>query len=468
MTEPRRLRVMAIHDSRVTAERDLTTEQRFLGTDLLELVRCPQLFAPDDEPDSSQTLSQWADLLRFQYNPWAYDRPDLVLIDCNFNEDTSAPSLNERMPAPSDDVSAPSSAATYYCPPDPRGLFYGAVQVAWLRGAQDWAPFGFAIYTKEKSGWLNDPHAMTAFGILEAMAGYIPEVRVNEQGERQVGSPLQFYQQRFLRRAESDPTLAWPMALQSYRDALLNAFRRGFLYSADSKSFRDCAEALRAFLIRPAVGIDPKLSLSWSSNWGAERVRLSSMLADGFDRTGRWSETRIQKSRCLQWLEEVAAIDVEAAIVKPVRDWFRGVIEQDERRPGDASTLAPLEVTQNVQECRALALTALWAWRKTMGYSATAGELAAMMDLKREQLNRAVRQGLGGMPGGAEFPFRTHTAYIEWLERFDGRDLPPGTWPPPLSASIGRAVGEILSGCAGIKPGSPRSYEVPAPFLLEG
>lgn len=292
----RKLKVLLIHDTNFTRD-----SAAILGTSQLEACEVTIQVTDEISVKMPQLLS-WKDTINL-LQTWCgdgsstevnVDEPDLLLIDCHFDDDRSAPALH------------PASAGRTI---DARGLLYGVVLAAYFAGRRPDKPFGFAVYSQELSAAADDPYAVTMFGLLEALAGFSNVRRPTEA----------IFRTRMVQtRGGKDPSTVLPKALENFRISLL----RSFDYRAQPVigTFQTARNEL-ARVIAGDSSAAADLSVSWTtSDSKRETVKLKSLLADFLDAESRWIVKVCQKRKALEFLDSVLNDhNPETKLVKPVR-----------------------------------------------------------------------------------------------------------------------------------------------------
>lgn len=280
---PRRLRVLLIDDRPVTR----------LETDGLELMTVPQ----GDEYDPS--LGTWAQHLRL----WSEQRfpqpePDLILIDCRFEDDQQY---------------APTSVRL--AQQDPRGLLHGALYAARLFGRDRYHPFGFAIYSMDASGFAEDPYAQTFMGFLLAMRdSTLAEGDPGAVRGRRDRELVGVCSRELASTVRQNPATAWSWALQMYRQRLREvADLQGVVFDRESwLQARDAVEHRR-------LGA----SLRWRRRDGQlDEVLLESLFADRLMDSG-WNEEAWRAAA--EWLDGLLVLGDHLG---QARQWVYQLLEQ--------------------------------------------------------------------------------------------------------------------------------------------
>ena len=186
----RNLRLMLVDDNPVTE----------LETRFLELQKVPY-----DDQELDPSLGTWAQHLRLWCdNLFPSNEPDLVLVDCRFEEDNKY---------------APMAAELKGF--DPRGLLHGAIFVARLFGRDRFHPFGFSVYSMDASAFHKDAYAQTFMGFLLAMRdSTLPPGAVGAIKGRRSRDLAAACGEELARTVKQNPATAWGPALAMYRQRL--------------------------------------------------------------------------------------------------------------------------------------------------------------------------------------------------------------------------------------------------------
>lgn len=274
---PRRLRVLLIDDEKgeLAPEWDGPPSWALLGSDDLDVCQ--------PEEGAGYSLRSWSQLLGVISSQAALQRPDILLIDCDFRGDRDA----ERPQIPDGR-------------PDTRGFLYGAVVASLLRGSGR-APLGLAPYSKKLPDVKDSPEAQTYFGILLALAGN-PMRRASDIAARLDRS-----------EAGTDPTAAVGQAVKHFRESLMHAVAHRGL-DADPASFLRAATYLEGARTEPEAP-----SLKWDCD--SQNVLVSSVFAD-YRRYGKWDPSQ-DYNAAAAWLRQVAALaDSDHGVTAAVRAWI--------------------------------------------------------------------------------------------------------------------------------------------------
>lgn len=381
MAKPaRNLRLMLIDDRPVTE----------LETAFLELEEVPY---GKDEMDPS--LGTWAQHLRlWSDNLFPHHEPDLVLIDCRFEEDCKYVPMSEELRGH-----------------DPRGLMHGSIFVARMFGRDRFHPFGFSVYSMDASGFHQDAYAQTFMGFLLAMRdstlGDSESGFVRGKRDRDL---IETCSQELGKTISQNPATAWGPALAMYRQRLkevadLQAIvidGESWVLATDAIK-RDDQEALNA-----GVG------LSWRRfDNEFDTVDLRSLFADLLE-GDRWTEAASKAAEA--WLGELLVL---GDYISDAVDWAREVVQQgqdpDELPVTRGRDRHGQRLTRFFHAC-----TGLIAWyenRRRGEVQLSSSAMILELGLSDKQLNRYFKPLLG-LPWG------------QVVDRLD-EGLRSGVWPLP-------------------------------------
>lgn len=342
-------------------------------------------------------------------------RPDLMGIDCDFTADEQAPALDSAH--------------------DPRGLLYGAIQVAWMLGGTPRRPFGFAIYGRNIPGFSGDGLAVTCFGLLEAMAGSFPRY---DKASDFVG----WVTDRMRARSAASPGGAWRGALKGYRGRLEEACAAEHL-SVDWQSFQDAADQLRLF-VEGGAPPSEDLSVCWLSNFGEDRVLVRSLFAD-CRAPGQWLRAHIKSEDIVTWLDRIVAADRRESVLEPVALWFEGFLARTRMDSADLPDPVAPTCAGAGDRCRALALVLVWTyfWSCNLPRNAT----SVLTEVPGTNETRAMK-AIGG------------TSFRPFLKRLE--ELGVGQWPVPIAPWVQRHARMILERHRSAIPRLPPCFRVQA------
>ncbi len=398
----RKLNVLVIHDTNFPR-----TAQEVFGTDELHLCEV-QIRAREDVLVTMPQLLSWKDTMNL-LRSWSgsgsgtevcVSEPDVLLIDCHFDADRSAPPL-----VPVDGKR----------PVDARGLLYGSVLAAYFVGRRPDKAFGFAIYSENLPGAAEDPYALTMFGLLEALSGNMIPVRKRAA----------VFRERML-RGEKYPHLILPRALESFRASLLRTFE--YRIQPDIESFQNA----RAVIARAVDGeeVQEDADVAWDGADGKTTVRLKSLFADCVQGGGQWSAAKCRDADALTYLDSILTNhNSETLLVQPA---VRNVNTALESVPGQVSWSVGIEGYRQ----KVLSLLMLWAINRCKVRAGQArhehiavqsiGDLDTALGLSAKEMNRALGRVLGNYDQTREDGERIYPGK-EFLEKLDGSL----EWPYP-------------------------------------
>ena len=286
---PRRLKILLIDDNPVTE----------LETEFLELL--PVAYG-DDGFDPS--LGTWAQHLRLWSNQlFGNVIPDLVLIDCRFEQDhrylPMSPQLRES---------------------DPRGLLHGAIFIARMFGANRFHPFGFSVYSMDASGFQDDAYAQTFMGFLIAMRDSTRAPETNEHlSQLRDRELVGRCRQALASTINQNPATAWGPALKMYRSRFAELTELGAVM-VDKDSWlevRGATETGKSELF------DSGLALSWrGGNGEVDTVEVRSLFAD-FLSEELWNAQA--DAALLEWLDQLL---VMGDYLDEALHWCRQLIKE--------------------------------------------------------------------------------------------------------------------------------------------
>ncbi|HEY0394930.1 MAG TPA: hypothetical protein VGD01_10605 [Candidatus Elarobacter sp.] len=400
----RRLRALVIHDTDFIPDATI-----ILGTEFLDFCN---LIDRKSGIASSQMMS-WRDAVAFLQTlsagkpseGLAVDaEPDLLLIDCKFDSDSSAPPLQG-------DVIQKDLA-------DPRGLLYGAVLTAYYLGREPDRPFGFAIYSQALDATASDPYAVTFFSLLEALAG---------RARSELITYTEFQQRMSTHSKAQQPLDVVPEALQRYRRSLLRCFPNRLWPDIDS--FHLASQAVAAAVAAGESTLVPDdLAIRWTNAVGRdEAISLRSFAADCVDENGFWDAETLRDVRLGAYFDRVIGkVDLELQVYEPVMRFF-----------ADPDCDLKLRAKDWGHQQRVLALTVVWARnrcdverdRVKRGVVVEHDGVMKLYDklgLGSRDLNLALGRLLGGKLDGEARPRFKASAFIKKL---NGNESPFGGIP---------------------------------------
>jgi len=301
----RKLRILLIDDRPLTQ----------LETAHIEILKVPcgssgGTQAPPGTIDMDPSLGTWAQHLRlWSDNLFPRPEPDLVLIDCRFEEDyqyvPTSDSLRDR---------------------DPRGLMHGAIYIARMFGRDRYHPFGFAVYSMDASGFRNDAYAQTFMGFLLAMRdSTLAEGQVGFVRGRKDRELVDTCAQELGRTISQNPATAWGPALAMYRQRLREvADLHAIIVDRDS-----WLKAMDCLNRKAHAEIDAGLGLGWRRFDGQpDRVELRSLFADQLEKDA-WGPAASEAAHT--WLESLLVL---GDYLGEARQWVYQVLEEQQDPEG--------------------------------------------------------------------------------------------------------------------------------------
>lgn len=385
----RKLRLMLIDDRPVT---DLETQH-------LTLQKVP--YGNQGEDPSLGTWVQhlwlWSDDL------FPQETPDLILIDCRFEDDYQYVPMSEALKGH-----------------DPRGLLHGTVFLSRMFGRDRFHPFGFAVYSMDASGFKNDAYAQTFMGFLLAMRdSTLPEGAQGFIKGRRAREVVHCCAEELGKTVSQNPATAWGPALAMYRQRLAEvADLQAYIIDKDT-----WLKAVDAAKRKDFEAFDSGLFLNWR-RFGGEKdsVELRSLFADLLENQ-QWSETA--NSQALEWLENLLVV---GDYLDDALDWAHKVLE-DEQDPDDLPVPRGRDLHGNKLTRFFHACTGVLAWyenRVRGEVELTSGTLLAELGLQDKQLERYFKPLLG----------------LSWGRVVDQLDegYKQGTWPFPNQWEIKRVA----------------------------
>ncbi|MCA9791310.1 MAG: hypothetical protein KC910_05925 [Candidatus Eremiobacteraeota bacterium] len=358
----RKLRLMLVDDRPVTE----------LETQHLEIQQVPYR-----EGELDPSLGTWAQHLRlWSENLFPSTEPDLVLIDCRFEEDYQYVPMSETLRGR-----------------DPRGLLHGAVFIARMFGRDRFHPFGFAVYSMDASSFANDAYAQTFMGFLLAMRdstraeGEVGEVKGRKDRElvescsRVLGGII-----------SQNPATSWGPALEMYRQRLAEVIDLQAIV-VDKDAWLSAMDAVKR---DDRTALDGGLPLAWRRFDGhKDVVELRSLFADCLE-ADRWSDKTTRAAG--KWLEELLVL---GDYLNDAVEWTKQVV-QDGANPEEL----PVPRGRDVHGQRLTrffhACAGVVAWYEDRRYgtgSLSSSKLVLALGLSDKQLNRYFKP-LMDMPWG--------------------------------------------------------------------
>ena len=287
MSSSRKLRVLLIHDN------------VDLGHSAQVILRSPHYTLLTPNADMQRPyLSSYADVIASLRATLSggldhaghedAQLPDILIIDCNFDEDKQAPDL---MGGTIDDPDM-----RY----DPRGLLYGAIWAAYMAGKGTLHPFTFVLYSQAVDQIEHDGLGLTFFGLLLAIAepGESSTAASNSQGAEV--QRLRRTLPRYIQRWNTSDVVE--MGTQQYRARLLQMSRDNYL-DFEATSVERCLEAVRTYAKGGPVP-SRDLFIEWRIRQQRDCVQLISLAPDALNEQIKWDRQRC--GQVVDWLEEVS------------------------------------------------------------------------------------------------------------------------------------------------------------------
>lgn len=339
----RNLRLFLIDDRPVTE----------IETGFLDLQLVPN--GSDEDP----SLGTWAQHLRlWSDHQWRHE-PDLVLIDCRFEDDYQYVPTSETLRGH-----------------DPRGLLHGAIFIARMFGRDRFHPFGFSVYSMDASAFQNDAYAQTFMGFLLAMRdSTLAEGKTGFVRGRKDRDLVATCAQELGRTVSQNPATAWGPALQMYRQRLREVVDLQAIV-IEKDSWLKCLDGLR-------TGHTQDLALAWRRFDGQEDcVRLASLFADVLSHD-QWTPGGLQSA--LEWLESLLVL---GDYLGEARSWVQALLD------GKDPESLPVPRGQDAHGQRltrffhACAGLVAWYEDRRAGGSQSSSNLILSVGLSDKQLNR--------------------------------------------------------------------------------
>lgn len=403
----RSLRLMLIDDDPVTE----------LETRHLELQQ-----VPFNESDTDPSLGTWAQHLRLWCdNLFCAEEPDLVLVDCRFEQDNKY---------------APMTAELRGY--DPRGLMHGAIFVSRLFGRDRFHPFGFSVYSMDASAFHNDAYAQTFMGFLLAMRdSTIPHGEVGTIKGRRARELSTICGEELGKTIKQNPATAWGPALKMYRQRLKEVADLQAIV-IDGQSYLQLVDVLQR---RDSEAVEQGVGLTWRRFDGElDTVDVRSLFADEL-KDDTWTEECSQKA--LDWLQQLLVLgDYLADAV----DWVETILVQGQE-PEESSIIRGRDIhgqklTRFFHAC--LGLVAWYENRTKGGVPLSSSALILELGLSDKQINRYFKP-IMGLPWGkvvdkldeglrvGVWPlagrWELHSVLTDWCRRVKGDEcLLKGPW----------------------------------------
>lgn len=340
-----------------------------------------------------RALTGWSQhLWLWRNNRFPSDEPDIVLVDCKFEADTSAPSLT-----PLSAQGQPPTARPDTDGQDGRGLLHGAIYLARLFGRKGAHPFGFSIYSQQAPALQNDPYARTFVGFILAMTDSAREIGTHGifdlEGSLEPSPSSQWTnvcKDWLANSAKQTPATAWGPALEMYRSQLKAAFAKG-AYLVRTESWDSAVQALKE------SSLQEDLSLAWHRNDGStDEVQLISLFADTL-LNDEWSNTTGE--RALKWLLEITVPEIN--FVDTTVNWLNQlfIIRNGNISIRDSTPDLPRGYMVNPHRpevaqasytnfAHACAAVAQWLLDRRVGLTTSSGRLVDLIGLSARQADR--------------------------------------------------------------------------------
>ena len=327
-----------------------------IETQFLDLQRVPN--GPDEDP----SLGTWAQHLRlWSDHQFPRQEPDLVLIDCRFEDDYQYVPTSEALRGH-----------------DPRGLLHGAIFIARMFGRDRFHPFGFSVYSMDASSFQSDAYAQTFMGFLLAMRdSTLPEGKVGFVRGRKDRELVASCAQELGRTVSQNPATAWGPALQMYRQRLREVVDLQAIV-IEKDSWLKCLDGLRN-----GFSGEEELALAWRRFDGQQdSVRLASLFADTLTHD-QWTPDAV--SLALDWLESLLVL---GDYLGEARAWVQALLE------GKDPESLPVPRGQDAHGQRltrffhACAGLVAWYEDRRAGGSESSSNLILGIGLSDKQLNR--------------------------------------------------------------------------------
>lgn len=391
----RKLRLLLIDDNPVT---DLESQY-------LEIQKVPY-----DEDELDPSLGTWAQHLKlWSEGLFPADNPDLVLVDCRFEEDNKYAPMSPQLEGF-----------------DPRGLMHGAIFVARLFGRDRFHPFGFSVYSMDASAFHQDAYARTFMGFLLAMRdsalphgekGTIRGARARELSSI-CGDEL-------AKTVKQNPATAWGPALKMFRQRFLEVADLQAIV-VDGQAYLSLTDTLKR---NDLEAIERGVGLTWRGfNGNVDTVDVRSLFADCLE-NDLWCDQTSQTA--LQWLERLLVLGdylVEAV------EWSRGILLEG-KEPEESNIIRGRDIHGQKLTRFFHACVSLIAWyenRTGTDAPLSSSSLVLGIGLSDKQLNRyfkplldlpwgrvvdlldeGLRSGVWPLPGQWEL----HAVLSDWCKR---------------------------------------------------
>lgn len=391
----RKLRMMLVDDNPVTE----------LETQFLDIQKVPY-----DDAEDDPSLGTWAQHLKlWSDNLFPAEDPDLVLVDCRFEEDNKY---------------APMAANLEGF--DPRGLMHGAIFVSRLFGRDRFHPFGFSVYSMDASAFHQDAYARTFMGFLLAMRdSTLPPGQSGLIKGKRARDLAQTCADELAKTVKQTPATAWGPALAMYRQRLIEVADLQAVV-IDGQSFLQITDVLKRNDLK---ALEEGVGLTWRGFTGeTDTVDLRSLFADKLEQD-KWTDQTTKDA--LEWLDQLLVL---GDYLGEAVDWARGIIKEG-KEPEDSTIIRGRDIhgqklTRFFHAC--LGLIAWYENRQNGEVQLSSSALILELGLADKQLNRyfkpllslpwgrvvdkldeGLRSGVWPLPGQWEL----HTVLNEWCRR---------------------------------------------------
>ena len=403
----RKLSLMLIDDDPVTE----------LETRFLDLQKVPY-----DENESDPSLGTWAQHLRLWCdNLFNEQEPDLVLVDCRFEQDNKYAPMTPELRG--------------Y---DPRGLMHGAIFVSRLFGRDRFHPFGFSVYSMDASAFHKDAYAQTFMGFLLAMRdSTIPPGQVGLIKGRRARELSAVCGEELSKTIKQNPATAWGPALQMYRQRFKEVADLQAIV-IESQSYLQLVDVLQR---EDKEAVEAGLGLAWRRFDGElDTVDVRSLFADHLE-SDQW--TAEASKVALEWLRGLLVL---GDYLGDAVDWVKTILVEGQE-PEESTIIRGRDIhgqklTRFFHAC--LGLVAWYENRMNGDVPLSSSALILELGLSDKQLNRyfkpimglpwgrvvdkldeGLRSGVWPLPGRWEL----HSVLEDWCERVRGDECTlKGPW----------------------------------------
>ncbi len=302
--------------------------------------------------------------------------PDLLIIDCNFEEDKQAPALTNGFGGASHHV-------------DPRGLLYGALWAAYMSGKASHHPFAFILYSQAADQIQEDGLGLTLFGLLLAMSEPDAEYTAAENSQGAEVQRLREALPKYVQRWDISEVIE--RVAELYRQRLLR-MSLDDLVSVDPTRVEDCLDAVKAFVAGKGRAPSDELGISWRVHNQEDHVQLASLAPDAMGADATWDPRRC--GLLVQWL----------AALRDGTNWktqkWKKLIEARDRYDGDKRTEIFKALSKGPSErdgFRVLAMIMVWCERQCCLAAAvipavTAQDILTTLGMETHQAQRPLRR----------------------------------------------------------------------------